>query len=65
MNSKYHGEPATVWSLTVLFVILCGDFPMKQDLDKIKDNIWINDGLSLGEIFISAKGNFNPESYYV
>ncbi|XP_050948652.1 serine/threonine-protein kinase pim-3-like, partial [Labeo rohita] len=47
MTGKYNGEPATVWSLGILlFVILCGDFPKRQDASKINDNTWSKDGLS-------------------
>ncbi|XP_026118311.1 uncharacterized protein LOC113097287 [Carassius auratus] len=46
-NGKYHGKPATVWSLGILmFVMLCGDFPKRRDLRKINSNTWSRDGLS-------------------
>ncbi|CAM4725729.1 unnamed protein product [Leuciscus chuanchicus] len=47
LNGKYHGKPATVWSLGILlFVLLCGNFPKSKDVDKLNDNIWTKDGLS-------------------
>ncbi|XP_052393899.1 serine/threonine-protein kinase pim-3-like [Carassius gibelio] len=46
-TGKYHGKPATVWSLGILvFVMLCGDFPKRRDLRKINSNTWSRDGLS-------------------
>ncbi|XP_051750219.1 uncharacterized protein LOC127512899 [Ctenopharyngodon idella] len=47
IDGRYHGEPATVWSLGVLlFEMLCWDFPKISDLDLIKDKIWTRDKLS-------------------
>ncbi|RXN12027.1 GTPase IMAP family member 7-like protein [Labeo rohita] len=37
-TGKYHGEPATVWSLGILlFVLVCADFPKRRDLRKINE----------------------------
>ncbi|KAK9975272.1 hypothetical protein ABG768_023325 [Culter alburnus] len=47
IDGRYHGEPATVWSLGVLlFEMLCWDFPKCADLDLIKDKLWSKDELS-------------------
>lgn len=63
MYGKYHGEPATVWSLgIILFEILLSRFPMRRDLCKMTDHTWTRDGLSQGEIII-PEDNFNSESY--
>ncbi|XP_043073882.1 aurora kinase B-B-like [Puntigrus tetrazona] len=44
---KYHGRPATVWSLGVLlFVMMCGYFPNSRDLHMIELKIWSVPGLS-------------------
>ncbi|KAL0198518.1 hypothetical protein M9458_007058, partial [Cirrhinus mrigala] len=44
---KYHGEPATVWSLGILlFVMLTWKFPKKRDMRMINDKIWTKHGLS-------------------
>ncbi|KAL0147158.1 hypothetical protein M9458_057682, partial [Cirrhinus mrigala] len=46
-TGKYHGEPATVWSLGILlFVFVCADFPKRRDLRKINGNTWTKGGLS-------------------
>ncbi|XP_048020193.1 serine/threonine-protein kinase pim-1-like isoform X1 [Megalobrama amblycephala] len=46
-DGKYHGKPATVWSLGVLlFVLVCGRFPEPNDLEMIYDGIWSEPGLS-------------------
>ncbi|XP_051726230.1 serine/threonine-protein kinase pim-1-like [Ctenopharyngodon idella] len=46
-SGKYHGKPATVWSLGVLmFELLCGDPPDRNDLDMIDAGIWSKPGLS-------------------
>jgi len=61
---KYHGEPATVWSLGILmFTLLRGQFPEPEDLDDLNDNNWAKDGLSQGTILISAKDTYNFKSY--
>ncbi|CAM4534913.1 unnamed protein product [Leuciscus chuanchicus] len=66
LNGEYHGEPATVWSLGILlFVLLGGNFPKSKDLDELNYNIWTKDGLSQGEILISAKDTYNSKSYKI
>ncbi|RXN25960.1 WD repeat-containing on Y chromosome-like isoform X2 [Labeo rohita] len=46
-EGKYHGEPATVYSLGVLlFSLVCGGFPDKHDLLMIDLNRWFIAGLS-------------------
>ncbi|KAK2898788.1 hypothetical protein Q8A67_010206 [Cirrhinus molitorella] len=47
LTGKYHGKPATVWSLGILlFALLCGDFPKTENLEKINSSTWAKDGLS-------------------
>ncbi|XP_050961548.1 serine/threonine-protein kinase pim-3 [Labeo rohita] len=44
---KYHGKPATVWSLgIILFAMLTWKFPKRRDLRLINDKIWTKHGLS-------------------
>ncbi|KAK9972174.1 hypothetical protein ABG768_025499 [Culter alburnus] len=46
-EGKYHGKPATVWSLGVLlFLLVCGRFPKRIDLQRIDDDVWFEPGLS-------------------
>ncbi|XP_043088634.1 serine/threonine-protein kinase pim-2-like [Puntigrus tetrazona] len=44
---KYHGRPATVFSLgVVLYTLVCGYYPDHTDLDKIKNWLWYLPSLS-------------------
>ncbi len=53
MEGRYHGKPATVWSLGVLlFTMVCGRFPGPNELQMIEDDIWLEPCLSKGEISI-------------
>ncbi|ROL49740.1 Serine/threonine-protein kinase pim-2 [Anabarilius grahami] len=63
IDGRYHGEPATVWSLGVLlFEMLCWDFPKCADLDLIKDKLWTKDELSPECCdFICSCLQINPE----
>ncbi|KAK2871512.1 hypothetical protein Q8A67_024039 [Cirrhinus molitorella] len=46
-TGKYHGEPATVWSLGfLLFIILFKKIPNKQDLWRINGHVWTKKGFS-------------------
>ncbi|XP_067264291.1 uncharacterized protein pimr123 [Chanodichthys erythropterus] len=62
-DRRYHGEPATVWSLGVLlFEMLCCGFPKCADLDLIKDKLWSKDELSPECCdFICSCLQLNPE----
>jgi len=48
-----------------MFRLLHGRFPEQEDLDDLNDNNWVKDGLSQGEILISAKDTCNYKSYKI
>ncbi|KTF72605.1 hypothetical protein cypCar_00029104 [Cyprinus carpio] len=48
-TGKYNGRQATVFSLgVVLYTLVCGYYPDRTDLDKIKDWLWYLPSLSKG-----------------
>ncbi|KAL0174223.1 hypothetical protein M9458_030191, partial [Cirrhinus mrigala] len=45
-TGKYHAKPTTVWSLGILlFEMVCGDFPVAEDLYMTAAKIWTSPGL--------------------
>ncbi|XP_073781615.1 uncharacterized protein isoform X1 [Danio rerio] len=47
ITGEYHGKTTTVWSLgLLLYVMMCGDFPNRHDLQMIRRNIWTKDHLT-------------------
>ncbi|XP_073782046.1 uncharacterized protein [Danio rerio] len=47
VTGKYHGEPATVWSLgIVLFLLIFWKFPTMEGLNTMMDKDWVIEGMS-------------------
>ncbi|KAA0704528.1 Serine/threonine-protein kinase pim-3 [Triplophysa tibetana] len=46
-TGEYHGKPATVYSLgIVLFTLVCGKYPNRNDRHRINEKIWHKEGLT-------------------